>query len=152
VGFGRLKLPLVHVNDVVEGLIAAASRPDVCGAIFHLVDPAPVTQREYIDSCREEATTPIRASYIPRVALLAVGIAFDVLGALIKRNLPLTSYRIRSIKELTFDCTAARRRLGWECEKEEYEEADALIRSRAIRRAGPQDLRRVDSRSVAGPS
>jgi nucleoside-diphosphate-sugar epimerase/predicted dehydrogenase len=151
VGSGRLKLPLVHVDDVLEGLIAAASRPDVCGSIFHLVDPAPVTQREYIDACREEASGSIRASYVPRAALLSLGLAFDALGALVKRNLPLTSYRIRSIKELTFDCSAARRGLGWECEKE----ADVLIRGRSGRSTLPESshgLRRVDSRSVAGPS
>lgn len=113
IGSGRLKLPLVHVNDVVDGLIAAAARPDVCGAIFHLVDSTPVTQRDYIASCREEARRTIRVSYIPRMALLAAGTALDVVGAVIKRNLPLTSYRIRSIRELTFDCSAARRRLGW---------------------------------------
>jgi nucleoside-diphosphate-sugar epimerase len=113
IGSGRLKLPLVHVNDVVDGLIAAAGRPDVCGSIFHLVDSTPVTQREYIANCREEARGPIRVSYIPRMALLAVGTALDVVGAVVKRNLPLTSYRIRSIRELTFDCSAARRRLGW---------------------------------------
>lgn len=126
IGSGRLKLPLVHVNDVVDGLLAAAAaQPDVCGAIFHLVDSASVTQRDYIAKCREDARGAqgaqgteatqgsIRVSYVPRMALLAAGTALDVVGAVIKRNLPLTSYRIRSIRELTFDCSAARRRLGW---------------------------------------
>jgi predicted dehydrogenase/nucleoside-diphosphate-sugar epimerase len=114
VGSGGLKLPLVHVNDVVEGLLAAATRQDVCGSIFHLVDPAPVTQRDYTSRCQERAGGALKASYVPRTALLAVGAALDLVGKLLGRNLPLTSYRIRSIKELTFDCSAARRQLGWE--------------------------------------
>jgi nucleoside-diphosphate-sugar epimerase len=114
IGSGSLKLPLVHVNDVVEGLLAAATRPDVCGSIFHLVDSAPVTQRDYIARCQEEAKGALRVNYIPRPALLAAGAALDLVGALIRRNLPLTRYRVRSIKELTFDCSAARRQLGWE--------------------------------------
>lgn len=125
IGSGRLKLPLVHVDDVIDGLLAAAAQADVCGAIFHLVDSAPVTQREYIARCRKDARgsqmgqapnvsrEAIRVSYVPRMALLAAGAALDVVSAVIKRNLPLTSYRIRSIRELTFDCSAARRRLGW---------------------------------------
>ncbi len=114
IGSGRLKLPLVHVNDVVEGLLAAATRPHVCGSIFHLVDSTPVTQRDYITRCQEEAKGALQVNYIPRTALLAVGAALDLVGGLLGRNLPLTRYRIRSIKELTFDCSAARRQLGWD--------------------------------------
>ena len=113
IGSGRLRLPLVHVNDVVDGLLAAATRNDVCGAIFHLVDPTPVTQRDYISRCQQQASRRLRVSYLPRVALLAVAAAFDVVGGVFGGSLPLTSYRIRSIKELTFDCSAARRQLGW---------------------------------------
>jgi predicted dehydrogenase/nucleoside-diphosphate-sugar epimerase len=115
VGSGRLKLPLVHVNDVVEGLLAAATRPDVCGSVVHLVDSTPLTQRDYIARCREEAKgAAFRVNYIPWTALLALGAVLDLVGGLLGRNLPLTSYRIRSIKELSFDCSAARRQLGWE--------------------------------------
>jgi predicted dehydrogenase/nucleoside-diphosphate-sugar epimerase len=114
IGSGRLKLPLVHVNDVVEGLLAAASRPDVCGCIFHLVDSTPVSQRHYIARCQDEAKGALRVNYVPRTALLAAGAALDLMGGLLRQNLPLTCYRVRSIKELTFDCSAARRQLGWE--------------------------------------
>jgi 2-alkyl-3-oxoalkanoate reductase len=72
---GRLRLPLVHVSDVVEGLLAAATRPDVCGSIFHLVDSTPVTQRDYITRCQEEANGALRVNYVPRTALLAAGAA-----------------------------------------------------------------------------
>jgi 2-alkyl-3-oxoalkanoate reductase len=113
IGSGRVKLPLVHVNNVVDGLLAAATRPDVCGSIFHLVDPTPVTQRDYITRCQEATQGSLRVTYVPRTALLVAGAVLDVVGRLLKRNLPLTSYRVRSIKELTFDCSAARQQLGW---------------------------------------
>lgn len=114
IGSGHLQLPLVHVNDVVEGLLAAAARPDVCGSIFHLVDPTPVTQREYIAWCREQANALLRVAYVPRTLLLGVGAALDLAGLLLGRSLPLTRYRIQSVKQLLFDCSTARRHLGWE--------------------------------------
>jgi hypothetical protein len=52
-------------------------------------------------------------NYVPRIVLLVAGVLLDIVGGLVKRNLPLTSYRVRSIKELSFDCSAARRDLGW---------------------------------------
>jgi 2-alkyl-3-oxoalkanoate reductase len=114
VGSGRLKLPLVHVDDVIEGLLAAACRPGACGSILHLVDAAVVTQRDYIDRCREKAEGTLRVTYVSRTALLAAGAALDLVGGLWRRDLLLTRYRIRSIKELSFECSAARQQLGWE--------------------------------------
>jgi 2-alkyl-3-oxoalkanoate reductase len=113
VGSGRMNLPLVHVNDVVDALIAAATRPAVRGGIFHLVDPTPVTQRDYIISCQRESRVPIRVSYVPRAVLLTLGAALEVVGGLLGRSVPLTRYRVRSINELNFDCRAAQQRLGW---------------------------------------
>jgi nucleoside-diphosphate-sugar epimerase len=107
IGSGNLKVPLVHVDDVVDALIAAATRSHVCGLTFHLVDSTPITQRDYIARCKH------RASYVPRSALMFLGGALEIVGKLLKRNLPLTRYRVRSIKELNFDCSAAQRHLGW---------------------------------------
>jgi nucleoside-diphosphate-sugar epimerase len=114
IGSGRLKLPLVHLDDVIEGLCAAATRPDVCGSIFHLVGSTPMTQREYIAWCRAEGKAGPGAYYIPRFALLAAGAVLDLASRLLGRPLPLSRYRIQSIKELKFDCSAARIRLGWQ--------------------------------------
>src|SRR4030095_11824748 len=94
---GGGKLPLVHLQDVVGGLVAAATRPDVCGSIFHLVDAPPVSQRDYIDRCRQESGGTLRAHYVPRLALLVAGAALELVGRLVKRNVPLTLYQIQSI-------------------------------------------------------
>jgi len=113
VGAGRLTLPLVHLNDVVDGLIAAGSRAGVCGAIFHLVDGTSVTQREYISASRTTSAASPPAVYVPRIALLAAAAALAPVGYLLNRTPPLTGYRLRSINALSFDCSAARQRLGW---------------------------------------
>ena len=113
IGSGHLKLPVVHVNDVVDALLAAATRPGVCGSVFHLVDSTPTRQRDYIDQCRDAMEGPLKVHYIPRAVLLVAGAALEAVGSVLSRRMPLSTYRVRSIKELTFDCSAARRQLGW---------------------------------------
>ena len=85
----------------------------MCGSIFHLVDSTPVTQRDYIAWCRKQQKRALRVHYIPRPALLMAAAALDLLSRVLGRDLPLSRYRIQSINELTFDCSAARRQLGW---------------------------------------
>jgi nucleoside-diphosphate-sugar epimerase/predicted dehydrogenase len=114
VGTGRIALPLVHVDDVVNALISAATQPDVCGSIFHLVDDTPVNQRDYISILRRTSTSPPKPLYVPRVALLMAAAALAPLGHLLRKTPPLTMYRLRSINALSFDCSAARQRLAWD--------------------------------------
>ena len=114
VGSGKIPLPLVHVDDVVDALLLAARRDGVCGQIFQLVDEERITQRQYIDQCRKHIGEKLRVMYVPRPVFYAAAIAIGALGKLLGRSVPLTRYRVSSIRGIeTFDCTAARARLGW---------------------------------------
>lgn len=113
VGSGALNLPLVYVDDVADAVIAAGTRPGVTGSIFHLVDDVPVSQRDYIAMYRNAARAPVQAWYAPRSALFAAGSALEGIGLVLRRNVPLNRYRVQSIKELIFDCSAARTQLAW---------------------------------------
>jgi len=113
IGSGSLRCPLVFVEDVVDGLLAAATRADICGSIFHLVDATAVTQDEYIDVCRQALRRPPRVAHAPAWLLYTAGAALEVVGRLVRRGVPLSRYRVRSIRELQFDCSAARTKLGW---------------------------------------
>ena len=47
------------------------------------------------------------------VYLLALGV--ECLGKILKRSVPLTRYRLQSaLAPIAFDCTAAKKELGWE--------------------------------------
>ena len=114
VGSGNILLPLVYLDDVVDALLLAAQRDGVLGKTFQLVDGERLTQRQYIDHCREHFERNIRVVYIPRPAFYAAGIAVGALGGLLRRSAPLTRYRISSVRGIeTFDCSAARELLGW---------------------------------------
>jgi nucleoside-diphosphate-sugar epimerase len=114
VGAGKISLPLVYVDDVVDALLLAAKRDDVCGRIFQLVDPGRITQREYINRCRQHLGDRIRVMYVPRLVFYTAGIGIGALGSLLHRSVPLTRYKVSAIREVkTFDCSAAREQLGW---------------------------------------
>ncbi len=113
VGSGSLPLPLVYVDDVVDALLLGLSQPALEGKLVNLIDPTVVTQREFIHMA-QAAKPKIKASYVPKPVLMAAAVGIEALGRLLKRGVPLSRYRIRSIRPLSnFDQTAAREQLGW---------------------------------------
>jgi predicted dehydrogenase/nucleoside-diphosphate-sugar epimerase len=113
VGNGSLPLPLVYVDDVVDALLLASSRPGVEGVLVNLVDPARVTQREFI-RIAQAARPRIKATYVPKFVLMTASVGIEALGRLLKRAVPLSRYRIRSIRPLAnFDRSTVQEKLGW---------------------------------------
>ena len=112
VGSGNHHVPLVYVDNVVDALLLAAEDNLPNGAIFQLVDPQGLTQRVYINYARR--SRKVRVSYVAPWFLKFAGFGVELLGKLLKRPVPLTPYRVRSITPLwPCDCTAAHTILGW---------------------------------------
>jgi predicted dehydrogenase/nucleoside-diphosphate-sugar epimerase len=113
IGGGDAILPLVYVSDVVDALLKSAECSQAIGRVIHLVDPEQITQREYLKYCQSKMPE-IRVHYIPRSLLYCGAAGMQGLGTLARKNVPLTLYRLRSIKPyIGFDCTAARQLLEW---------------------------------------
>ena len=113
IGHGDALLPLVYVNDAVDALLKSAECSQAIGQVIHLVDPEQITQREYLRYCRTKIPE-IRVHHVPRSLLYCAAAGMQGLGMLARRNVPLTLYRLRSIKPyIRFDCTAARQMLDW---------------------------------------
>lgn len=107
-------MPLVYVEDVAEALVLAAEAKLAPGTVLHIVDEEPVTQREYIEACRRRLGGAIRVWWAPEWVLLVMAAGVELVGALLKRNLPLSRYRVRSLRPLgVVDARAAREKLGW---------------------------------------
>jgi predicted dehydrogenase/nucleoside-diphosphate-sugar epimerase len=112
VGWGRVHLPLVHVDDVAGAILAAAERGPTDGRVLHLVAPEEVRQRAYLRALGDHLAG-VKVVYVPKSLLWLAALAAETLGALLKRAVPLTRYRLAAIRDLRFDCAAARRDLGW---------------------------------------
>ncbi len=112
-GSGNRLLPLVYVEDVVDGLLAAETAPGAPGKTIHLIDPAPLSQNEYLEWCGPAlGKTPVRRT--PVALLMLAGWMCDVLSGLMKRPLPLSRYKVRALKPLSpVDVSLAKQVLGW---------------------------------------
>ncbi|AIF48402.1 NAD-dependent epimerase/dehydratase family protein [Dyella japonica] len=115
VGSPAQSLPLVYVDDVVDALLLAAQSADAEGELVHVVDPAVVTQGEYLDRVRRKRGSELRLMRWPTWLLLVLAFGVEGLGKVLRRNVPLTRYRVRSLRPLAnFDQRVARDVLGWE--------------------------------------
>ena len=112
-GDGNRRLPVVYVEDVVDGLVAAETAPAAVGKAIHLIDPTPLTQNEYLEWCAPAlGKTPIRRT--PVALLMLAGWMCDKLAGLMKRSLPLSRYKVRSLKPLSpVDVSLAKQVLDW---------------------------------------
>jgi predicted dehydrogenase/nucleoside-diphosphate-sugar epimerase len=114
VGDGTRKLPLVYVDDVADAMILAAERDVPPGSVFNLVDATEVTQRQFVAAAK---TGPVRtppALFVPEFVMNMMAFGVEMLGKVLKRNVPLTRYRVASIRPLwPVDGAAARDVLGW---------------------------------------
>jgi nucleoside-diphosphate-sugar epimerase len=115
VGSTARTIPLVYIDDIVDALLLAADNPDAVGRVFNVVDPAPVTQQQYLDACRRMRGGELRLMRVRTWLFLALATGVEILGAALKRPVPLTRYRVRSLRPLAnFDLSAARDILGWQ--------------------------------------
>jgi nucleoside-diphosphate-sugar epimerase len=112
VGSGKHHVPLVYIDNAIDALLLAAAKDLPNGSIFQLVDPQGITQREYVGYAGR--ARKVRASYVWPWVLKVAGAGVMLLGKLLKRSVPLTPYRVRSITPVwPCDCMAAHTVLGW---------------------------------------
>ncbi len=112
-GKGERHLPLVYRDDVVDALLASESSPKALGQVINVVDPTPVTQNDYLAYAKRTQT--LRITYLPVWVMMFLAFKIEILGKVMKRDVPLSRYKIKSLKPLyPFDGARAREMLNWE--------------------------------------
>ncbi len=113
VGSGRQTLPLVYRDDVIDALLLAAETPAAAGRLFNVVDPATIEQQAYLAHARQRSPQ-LKVLRSPTWLFLSLACGVELLGKVLRREVPLTRYRVRSLRPLAnFDLRAARDVLGW---------------------------------------
>jgi predicted dehydrogenase/nucleoside-diphosphate-sugar epimerase len=92
-GDGSVRLPLVHIDQVVDAIVAAMNSDLRDGEIIHIVGDETPTQDEVL---RRELGSLAHVVHIPRPIVSALGKVSEVAFALLKRPSPFSAYRLRS--------------------------------------------------------
>jgi predicted dehydrogenase/nucleoside-diphosphate-sugar epimerase len=113
-GDGRSLVPMIYVGDLVDALLLAERSPIRDGSVFHLVDPAEITQNDLIERFRASTEDDLRVIHAPRWLVRLAGLAGDCFGAITRRRLPISSYRLGSACAVRrFNCDQAAGVLKW---------------------------------------
>jgi len=110
-GDGTLQLPLVHMDDVADGVLAALDRKLVGGEIIQLVDTDLPTQNEILARAAGPDAKIVR---VPRPVVFGLGKFSEIVLGTLKRQSPLNVYRLRSaLARRTYASESAQSLLGW---------------------------------------
>jgi nucleoside-diphosphate-sugar epimerase len=114
VGSRRTPAGLVYVDDVVEAMLAAASSRVPTGRVYNLVDSSDCDQGELARTVHEVSGGRIRPRFAPYPLVWTAMFGVDLLSLVRHRKLGTARYRLqRTLAPMRFDCTAAKRDLGW---------------------------------------
>ncbi len=115
-GDGRNPLPLVLVEDVAKGLIAASEVPGIEGESFNLVADPSLSAQEYLDEVDrfggiriQRYPTPILKFYLTDILKWATKVIMRYPDRCLPSYRDWESRRQRAF----FDCTRAKVRLSW---------------------------------------
>lgn len=115
VGSPSQTLPLVYIDDVVDALLLAAESAVAQWRVVHVVDPQVITQGEYLARVKRKRGDDLKLMRWPTSVLMLLASGVELLGKLLGRSVPLTRYRVRSLRPLAnLDPEIARSLLGWE--------------------------------------
>jgi len=109
-GDGKLELPLVYIDDVVDAIMAANAKRLRNGEVIQIIDPEHLTQEDVLGL----AGGTRRVVHVPRPVVFALGKLSEYpLGAL-GRQSPVAVYRLKSaMARLHYDSDRAAQILDW---------------------------------------
>jgi nucleoside-diphosphate-sugar epimerase len=109
-GDGKLELPLVYIDDVVDAIMAAVDKKLVGGELFQIIDPEHLTQDDVL--ALAGGNKPVLR--VPRSIVFALGKLTELPLRALGKQSPIASYRLKSaLARLHYDSDHAQRVLGW---------------------------------------
>ena len=110
-GDGKIELPLVYIDDVVDAIMAAVDRVLVGGEIIQIIDPEHLTQDDVL-GLAGNARPIVR---VPRFVVFALGKLSELPLGAIGRQSPIAVYRLKSaLSRLRYESDRAQSILGWQ--------------------------------------
>jgi nucleoside-diphosphate-sugar epimerase len=116
IGSGANHLPLIHVRDAAEGVVAASEAPGATRRAYLLVNDQPVTQWEYLSGIARRLNVGPPRIHIPYRLAMAIAALSEKVGraARMRRPPPMTRYGIQLLGgDNRFVIRRARQELGF---------------------------------------
>jgi len=111
-GDGEARLPLIHIDDVADAILAAFHSGACRGEVIQIVDPVQPTQNQVLRRIEGPA---VKIVHIPRALLYALGGLSQILLKLLGRKSPLSPYRLKSaLAHRRFESRYAEALLQWQ--------------------------------------
>jgi nucleoside-diphosphate-sugar epimerase len=114
IGSGNTRLHMVHVDDMVDGILLCGSRPEALGQVFLLAGPEAPTLNELAAAVASVVGTSIPRLHIPVAPVYAAGWLCEMLCVPLGVEPPLHRRRVGFFTHhREFDISKARRLLGY---------------------------------------
>jgi nucleoside-diphosphate-sugar epimerase len=111
---GRARWQPVYVDDVIAGLIAASTAPNVDGAVLHFAGAERLTVTDFAKKIATAMGRKPHSTSIPYPAAYVAGVMLEALTAPLRGDPPLSRARVRTLTEdRLYRIAEAERRLGW---------------------------------------
>lgn len=113
---GRNRVALSHVDNLVQGMLLAASVPAAAGQVFHITDGEEITAAEAFRLLAETLGVPLPRRSLPFPVIQAAAALMEAWARLRRRGEPpaLTRYGVRLVaSDCRYDIGKARRELGY---------------------------------------
>ncbi|MCC6202265.1 MAG: NAD-dependent epimerase/dehydratase family protein [Gammaproteobacteria bacterium] len=113
---GRHLLAPAYVDNLVQAIWLAATRPNAAGRVYNITDAGRITWHDYLFAACEELGCPPPRRSLPAALALPLAAAVEDVSRWLRpdRMPPLTRYRIRAVMaDSHFDCQRARDELGY---------------------------------------
>jgi predicted dehydrogenase/nucleoside-diphosphate-sugar epimerase len=109
-GDGKLELPLVYIDDVVDAIMAAIDKKLTRGELIQLIDGEHLTQTDVL----ELAGGGAKVVKVPRIIVFALGKLSEIPLNALGRPSPIAKYRLQSaLAQLHYESDRANKLLGW---------------------------------------
>jgi nucleoside-diphosphate-sugar epimerase/glycosyltransferase involved in cell wall biosynthesis len=110
-GDGKLELPLVYIDDVVDAVLAAVAKRLTHGEVIQIIDGEHLTQADVLELAGDGA----KVVNVPRPIVFALGKLSELPFGALGRTSPVALYRMQSaLARLHYDSDRARALLGWQ--------------------------------------
>ena len=109
-GSGRVRIPLVYLDDVIDGIVAAVERRLTSGEVIHLIDDENLDRLQIL-ALAEPARAVVK---VPQRTIEAAGRMSESVLSRLGRQSPLGPYRLPFIlADARFESDRAARLLDW---------------------------------------